>query len=309
MEIQPAIAPVTGMTNGAQALENPATSNSSKISFDSSLKNEETKLEEKQKSLSLIPWASLQNIFNSVPLKFDFQFSSASLGPDDRGQKRDPEITGRQQAEMKKDSAASASNNTKNDTASVEKLSRTIDQKTFVQNLLANVKPVVGGAVPPAEFSLIFEPKVRRPSLDLIVSEIVDKVRLVEEGKKVELSVALKPDQLGEMLLNMSMKNGLVSISIVANSEAKEWLEHNIAALKDSLRQANIGLGDVSVSSGSDGKSSFKPSNDKEDLAALVPYLQTTDKAPVLGSRRKIDPLMYARYWNQLFEHRIFSRA
>lgn len=305
MGLQPAIAPINGSQTGVDAPQRSLSKKSSEISFDASLKDEQEKLQEKQKTLSYIPWAEIEGIFNSLPLKFDFQFSPPPKEFD--SPKRDLLPSPPQKSDGDKGQGGRVKE--ASDRNCAEKISYTMGQKVFLQNLMANIRPVMGNPVIPLDLSSVFGLKTRGSNLELIVSEIVDKIKLVEEGKKVELSVALKPDQMGELLLNMSMKNGLVSVSIIADGEAKEWIEQNIAGLKESLKQANISLGDVSVSGGNDRRSAYAPSDAAESLNALMPYLQTTEKIPAIESGQAIDPFLYARYWGLLSDHRIFSRA
>ena len=221
------------------------------VSFDDKLKAQELKLSEREKLLKSLPWTYLQTLLNSSELKFDFDFSVAENNGGLLSYGRQASSTGAtgSNAPSSKPSIAQGEENAGNPTASPAKLSYVIDQNSFVQNLIANNKYAVGN--PPALFNFSSAQSIEGKSLDLglIIDELIDKIKMVKEGEKVSLSIALKPDQLGEMLLSVSMRNGVIFMSITTSSEMKDLIDANKASLEKQLKEANINLGNLDVSS------------------------------------------------------------
>jgi flagellar hook-length control protein FliK len=84
-------------------------------------------------------------------------------------------------------------------------------------------------------------------NLDDLIAQIKDKLKLVKENGKTELSIALNPEDLGNVLMNISSKNGIISISIFADKAAKQALDENIQELERSLKNANLNVENLDI--------------------------------------------------------------
>ena len=279
-------------------------------SFDDTLKTEQLKLEQKQKLFSALPWKALQNLFHSLPLEFNFEFSPASIENHLMRPNQSINLYKPEEGNTHGSKALIENGNGAKVSASPSpgKLSYTIDQNAFVQNLLAESKYAIAEMWIPFNLYGIQNIKGKALDLEVVVSEIVDKVKLVKEGEKVTLSLALKPEETGELLLNLSMKNGIISILILANQETKDWIEANMEALEESLRKANINLGNLEVSAGKNSSNAFISSD--ESLEFLSLNLSEPKREEVLSKHYEmIEPYTYEKLFGLVPKQYIYSRV
>lgn len=118
---------------------------------------------------------------------------------------------------------------------------------------------------------------VRHPgfqsSTKIVVKQIQDLTKLLNPPKVNRLTMALKPERLGEVRLEIKHINDGIKLSFeVENHAVKEIIEKNISQLKDSLKLQNIDASDVEVNvkddrgesdSAKEEKSSKKQKNKK----------------------------------------------
>ena len=83
--------------------------------------------------------------------------------------------------------------------------------------------------------------------LQSLVDQIVSQVKMVKEKGKTELTLGLKPDNLGEILLTLVSRSGMVSIEIQAPEETRKLLETQLKELEAALKKARINLADIKV--------------------------------------------------------------
>lgn len=88
---------------------------------------------------------------------------------------------------------------------------------------------------------------LRNVDIDDLVSQIQDKIRFLKENGKIELSIQLRPDSLGSILMSVSSNKGLISINIYADKIAREALEENLKDLEISLKQVHLNIGSLNV--------------------------------------------------------------
>jgi len=84
--------------------------------------------------------------------------------------------------------------------------------------------------------------------LQSLIDEIVSRVELVKDKGKTELTLGLNPKDLGEILLTLTSKSGMISIQIQAPEETRKMLEAEIKNLEAALKKAKVNLSDVRVS-------------------------------------------------------------
>ena len=249
MDAQPALAPVLSLRLNEETSQSASRGSAGEVPFDNILESEELKLKERQKLLSLIPWGTFSNTFFFVPAKFDFKFSAAeaNLTDSERGHTLNTENQGTLSSAKDTSNAASGPANITLE-RSTEKMQYSIEQNRFVSNLMASVRPVFGNAPTPTSSSAIVDIKNKGADLEMIISDIVDKIKIVKDGKSLSLSLALNNGDLGELMMNASLKGGVISISITGEQKTIDLLSANIKYLEESLKGANINLGDLSLS-------------------------------------------------------------
>jgi ethanolamine utilization microcompartment shell protein EutS len=235
--------------------------------FNSVLAEEQVKLDEKNRFNSALPWSELQGIFSALPLQFDFNFSAAKIESDLTRPRHEMHGLNPEHGEEVNpgNSSGKTGSNDSLTARSGADLSIAMDKNQLIQHLLGENNYTMADLRIPFELYSAHAVKGNATDLKLIVSELVDKIRLIKEGEKATLSIALKPENAGKLLLDISVKNGLISISFMADQETRDWLDANIGALEEALRKANINLGNLDVASGRGN--SNKHAAREEDIA------------------------------------------
>jgi len=90
-------------------------------------------------------------------------------------------------------------------------------------------------------------PSLRSIDVDDMVAQIKNKIKFLLENGKTELSIELKPENLGTVLMSISSNKGIISINIFADQAAKQALEENLAELERSLKLAGINVQNLNV--------------------------------------------------------------
>jgi flagellar hook-length control protein FliK len=88
---------------------------------------------------------------------------------------------------------------------------------------------------------------LRSIDVDDLLAQIKNKIKLLIENGGSRLSVELKPENLGTVLMSVSSNKGVLSINLYADQAAKQVLEENIAELKRSLEQSNLNIENLNV--------------------------------------------------------------
>ncbi|MBA1333856.1 MAG: hypothetical protein HPY66_0249 [Firmicutes bacterium] len=85
--------------------------------------------------------------------------------------------------------------------------------------------------------------------------EVVEKVKVMVNSKRSEVSVQLKPESLGKMSFKLEVVNGVLNGRItVHNNQAREVLQANLNQLRDNLEQSGIPVSKLTVNIGSHGE-------------------------------------------------------
>lgn len=120
-----------------------------------------------------------------------------------------------------------------------------------------------------------------------IVKQIIDKAKLIVDEKKPEIHVKLKPEILGELILEVEVEEGLVlAKALVDNYRTKELLETNIVELKEGLKEQGLEIKTFEVSIGSNrdfdqrGREGFA-NNPKQKLNKVIVEDEDLEKASV----------------------------
>jgi flagellar hook-length control protein FliK len=83
--------------------------------------------------------------------------------------------------------------------------------------------------------------------LQSLVDEIISQLKLVKEKGSTQLSLGLKPEDMGEILLTLTSKSGLVSIQIEAPERTKKLLEAKLEDLKLALKKSSVNLSEIKI--------------------------------------------------------------
>lgn len=74
-----------------------------------------------------------------------------------------------------------------------------------------------------------------------VIDQIVEKVRVDLTNEKNEIRIRLKPEVLGEMLMNIEVtKNTVVAKVMVDNQRTKEIIENNLIQLREELKDSGL---------------------------------------------------------------------
>jgi len=229
---------------------NSTTSTNSDSNFEEQLKTEEEKL--KSKTALFAPGGPLETLFASLSYHYDESLTLSKIESDFERPKYSP-------PPQTKNNLQSGTKLQEENIAALPMSAKRyeIDPKVF-QDLISrslgafNLIPLF---LPLSENALF----ITKTNLGAVIDDIVKKVALMKDAKSSELLLSLKPEQLGEMLLKVSNKNGMISIHITANDETKKLLDLNLEGLKEALSNAQLNIGSVSVSVGQDNTPSKQP--------------------------------------------------
>jgi len=83
--------------------------------------------------------------------------------------------------------------------------------------------------------------------LQFLVDQILSQVKIVKEKGKVELTLGLKPENLGEILLTLTSRSGMVSIQIQAPEETRKLIEVELKELELALKKAKVNLTEIKI--------------------------------------------------------------
>jgi len=81
-----------------------------------------------------------------------------------------------------------------------------------------------------------------------IISQVVEKAKVILDGEKSEMVMSLKPDSLGKLSLKIVTEHGMVTAKFIAESQqVKQILEANMQILKDLLEKQGMSIQGFSV--------------------------------------------------------------
>ena len=83
--------------------------------------------------------------------------------------------------------------------------------------------------------------------LQYLVDQIVNQVKMVQAKGKTELTLGLKQENLGELLLILTIRSGMISIEIQANDEVKKLIQAQLRDLEIALKKAKVRVAEIRV--------------------------------------------------------------
>lgn len=214
------------------------TQNGSDPSFDEKLKYEQARL-----GLLFSPFSQFESLFSSVQ-NLSFEGGNAES---------DLDLflsTENTKSPLKQ---FQSSNENKTEQTPALQLFDSLPLQTFNRQLLQNLLTQSGWLVPNLSAQPLFQQAFLEGKLQMnfdlqaLIDQIVAQAKMVKEKGKTELSLSLKPDELGEVLLTLTAKAGMVAINIQANGEAKKLLESELETLKKALKKSQIAFGEIKI--------------------------------------------------------------
>ncbi|MBU0630543.1 MAG: flagellar hook-length control protein FliK [Candidatus Margulisbacteria bacterium] len=111
-----------------------------------------------------------------------------------------------------------------------------------LQELLTKTDWLVPNLEASQQFYQAFLAGKLQPNFDLqsLVDQIADQLAVVKTKGKTELSLTLKPPELGNILLTLSYHQGVLSVQIMAQAETKRLIDESRDDLEAALKKAHI---------------------------------------------------------------------
>lgn len=122
--------------------------------------------------------------------------------------------------------------------------------RQIVQALLEKTDWLIPNLEAQPFFNQVFMQGKLQPSFDLqsLVDQILEQISLVKSKNKTELSLALKPENMGEIILTLVSHSGTVSIQIQASSETKKLIDSRRQELEMALKKAKVNFDTIQIS-------------------------------------------------------------
>jgi flagellar hook-length control protein FliK len=83
--------------------------------------------------------------------------------------------------------------------------------------------------------------------LQALVDKIVSQLKLVQDKGKAELTLGLRPENLGEIVLTITSRAGAIAIQIQANQETQKLLSNQLTELEEALRKVKVNLAELTI--------------------------------------------------------------
>jgi len=119
----------------------------------------------------------------------------------------------------------------------------------ILQEILAKTGWLVPNLQALPQFSLAQLDGILLEKMDLqfLVDQIVSQIKMVKDKGKTELTLGLKPENLGEIVLKLTAQGGLIYIQIQASEETRKIIQAQLNELEIALRRAHVNLGEVKI--------------------------------------------------------------
>ena len=255
----------------------PANANDD-LSFQEKLDSSQKQLEEKYKSQTLIPWGAVENMFQDFSSSFNstVKFESALT----KSLTQSNENTLNQSI-----AAVNSQNDQSNHHAAGADITQEENQRSN-QEILEQTVIKVNLAGSPFFLDALMSTDLaknitNRFDLELTIAKIVEQAKLLKAGARKTLEVSLSPEQLGKILLTVTKEKGVINVQIFAAEHAKDILEENISSLEESLKNANINIGSLTVSIGKRDNEEKEADREKSSPLDAVDFSQSLDSSQV----------------------------
>lgn len=303
------VLPAINSSEVSKDLSLKQTSYGENSSFDEKLSIEEKKLEERTRTLNPFSWGTVQSIFNFVPLEFDFNLNIASI--ENNFDRRSYHSNGKTAETIRMSNLSSKNGSPKGeafgDRALISNNQQAAGKNIILNEFLSNSSYFAPNMEIIMPFSKIAEAIKARSMLQLDLDPIIESiskyVKLIKAGGKTTIELTLKPEHLGNLILNISSKNGVVSVEIIASKETQDLMEANLGSLKEALAGANINIGNLEVST--NGRSKERENDPELQPVSLLSFNNNLK----LPEDNKIEDLALDRLFTLLNELSIYSKV
>ena len=99
--------------------------------------------------------------------------------------------------------------------------------------------------------------------IETLSAELVRTARMLKKDGKTEIFLNLEPKELGKVLLSISSKDGVLTITLGANPEVQKILSDQLAELKAALKASQLNIGSLQVDIGGFAQSKFTAAMDQ----------------------------------------------
>lgn len=228
----------------------PLAANAASVNQQNSDDSFEEKLKYEQARLGLLysPFAQMPNLFGYLP-DSETHWGSSDFS-DDQAKSVESSAASRPTSSSTQ-SVLTAQQMVKaqaqNEAAPLPGFSQQASQS--LQDLLLKTNWLVPNLEGSQQFYQSFLAGKLQPTLDLqsLVDQIAEQLEIVKGKGKTELSLTLKPAELGNILLTLSYHQGLISVSIMAQPEAKKLIDESREDLEAALKKAHINFDEIQI--------------------------------------------------------------
>lgn len=128
-----------------------------------------------------------------------------------------------------------------------------LPSQSLNKNLLQQLLVQTGWLTPnlaaqPQFYNAFLEGKLQlKLDLQLLIDQIVEQVKMVKGRERAELSLMLKPEELGEILLVLTSRSGMVSIQVQTSLETKKLIDSRREELERALKKAHVNFDRIEI--------------------------------------------------------------
>ncbi|MFC1495946.1 flagellar hook-length control protein FliK [Candidatus Margulisiibacteriota bacterium] len=185
--------------------------------------------------------AEIERMFDFAKLEFDFNFPTTPI-EDKTPYTEEPLNNNQAQVNVNDKKPEKQIENEQYENSNTDTLKEVLTKNIPISHLPSPISPFSLSAM-----NMTNQPMVSRVDLQNLINEIVKQAKLVRSSQKTKLSLSLSQKELGNLFLDLAVKNGQVLIEIGANPEAKKLLEDKVSELILALQHANIEIQNIKI--------------------------------------------------------------
>jgi len=208
-------------------------------SFGTYLEDAQNDLERKS-SLSPI-MDRIGSLLEIVPLSFKFDFKASRIEENFNQQTQPEQKTVQRDEGFKESPNQPAAESTRKNEVVIS------DLQAIKQALIQNIPlPLYAPTMPLSSLSTS-PTSLSKVDLQSVIDQIVEQAKLIKSNSKVQLLLGINQEELGTLLVELTSRQGLVSIQICAPEQIKKELESCMEELKRALKDSHIRLEGIEI--------------------------------------------------------------
>lgn len=134
----------------------------------------------------------------------------------------------------------------------------TTEQATAFSQTLSNVQNPTSPQAPAVTPQPVTLPPGTQTFEDNIINQVAERFQVNLRNQETQLQIKLQPAELGELKIDLTMKDGAIRAHVIAQSgQVQEILEKNMAKLKEVLEDQGLTVEEILVSHKPDNSDSF----------------------------------------------------